>query len=381
MAEPFSPLAIQALREKLLHAGIGSRRASRSQPMNARILRIVSAAVLASLASIATAAAQFAPPPAPPAAAPPESSGPVEVNAIAAKVNGRVITKNQVSFMLAPIFAQLSAQYPRRGAQFETEFNEAKTNVIQELIDRQIILDEFKQLGANIRPHIIDEEVKRQVRELYNGDEAKFREELKRSRLTMEGYREMTREKMVVQAMRAQQFSDAPPPLPGEVKKEYNEIKNSLRDVTQDVITFEKIFIPASDPSNPLATPETQLALAEDIASQLAEGADFAELAKTHSKDAFADQGGLQEDVPRVDLSPEFAAIVFETPVGKIAGPLLDPMGFTIAKPIKITFGPAPPLEKVREMVEERVRRKKTSAQYERWIESRRKRAMIEIKI
>jgi hypothetical protein len=32
-------------------------------------------------------------------------------------------------------------------------------------------------------------------------------------------------------------------------------------------------------------------------------------------------------------------------------------------------------------MMEERVRRKKTSAQYERWIEVRRKRAMVDIRI
>lgn len=305
--------------------------------------------------------------------------GPIEVNGIAAKVNGRVITKNQVSFMLAPIYAQLAAQFPRRGPQFEAEFNKAKAGVIQELVDRQIILDEFKQLGASIRPHIIDEEVKRQMRELYNGDEVKFREELRRSRLTMEGYREMTREKMVVQAMRAQQFADAPPPLPNEIQQEYNDVRNTLRDVTKDVITFQKIFIPATDPANPLATPETQLSLAEDIASQLASGKDFAELAKTHSKDAFADQGGLQEDIPRTDLSAEFAAIIFDSPTGKIVGPLMDPQGFTIVKPVKIQFGPAPPLGEVREMIEERVRRKKTSAQYERWIETRRKRAMVDI--
>jgi peptidyl-prolyl cis-trans isomerase SurA len=309
------------------------------------------------------------------------AGGPVEVNGIAAKVNGRVITKNQVSFMLAPIYAQLAAQFPRRGPQFEAEFNKAKAGVIQELVDRQIILDEFKQLGASIRPHLIDEEIKRQMRELYNGDEVKFREELKRSRLTMEGYREMTREKMVVQAMRAQQFADAPPPLPNEIQQEYNDVRNTLRDVTKDVITFQKIFIPASDSANPLATPETQLSLAEDIASQLASGTDFAELAKAHSKDAYAEQGGLQEDIPRTDLSAEFAAIIFDSPTGKIVGPLMDPQGFTIVKPLKIQFGPAPPLGEVREMIEERVRRKKTSAQYERWIETRRKRAMVDINV
>ena len=61
--------------------------------------------------------------------------------------------------------------------------------------------------------------------------------------------------------MRAQQFSDAPPPLPNEVEKEYAEIKSTLRDVSKDVISFQKIFIPASDPQNPLATPDTQLTL------------------------------------------------------------------------------------------------------------------------
>lgn len=319
--------------------------------------------------------AQAAPPPKPP-------SGPVEVNGIAAIVEGKVITKNEVSFMLAPVYAKLVAEYPRRGPQFETKFNEAKANILQELVDRQIILSEFKQLGASIRPNLIDDEIKNQMRDLFNGDEAKFREELKRSRLTMEGYREMTREKMAVQAMRSQQFSDAPPPLPNEVQREYNEVKASLRDVSKDVITFRKIFIAASDSENPVATPESQLSLAEDVAKQLGAGKDFAELAETYSKDAYAEEGGLQENVPRTDLSPEFAAILFDSEVGKIVGPLLDPLGFTLVKPVKITLGPAPAMDnRIREMITERVRRKKTSAQYERWIESRRKRAMVKIKM
>ncbi len=337
------------------------------------LVPVFSMVVSAAISLTPAARAQLAPPPAP--------AGPVEVNGIAAKVNGRVITKNQVSFMLAPVFAQLATQFPRRGPQFDAKFKEAKGNIIQELIDRQIILDEFKQLGASIKPNLIDDEVKRQIRELYNGDEARFREELGRSRLTMPGYREMTREKMVVQAMRAQQFSDAPPPLPNEIQKEYDEIKLTLRDVSKDVITFQKIFIPMSDAQNPINTPDSQLALAESVAQQLAEGKDFATLAKEVSKDAYAPEGGIQKDVPRPDLSPEFAAIVFETPVGKIVGPLLDRQGFTIVKPIKIDFGPAPPLnDELRQMIEQRVSKKKTSEQYERWIQGKRKRAMIDIK-
>lgn len=304
----------------------------------------------------------------------------VEVNGFAATVNGRVITKNEVSFMLAPLYAQLATQFPRRGPEFDRQFLEARGKVLQELVDRQIILDEFDQRGAEIKANFIDDEVNRQVRELYNGDEKKFRQELEKSRLTMEGYRAMTREKMIVQAMRAQQFADAPPPLPDEIQNEYNEVKKVLRDVTKDKISFRKIFIPAIDQDNPLATPEMQLALAENLVSQIKGGASFEELAIANSKDAFAAQGGLQESVPRVDLSPEFAAIIFEAAPGEVIGPLLDPRGFTIVKVTGTDLGPSPSIDKVRPMIEERVRKKKTAAQYDRWIEGRRKRAMIDIK-
>jgi peptidyl-prolyl cis-trans isomerase SurA len=307
---------------------------------------------------------------------------PIEVNGIAAKVNGKVITKNEVSFLLSPTYAQLAAQFPRRGPEFERRLKEARDGILKELIDREIILDEFKLIGGAIKPQFIDQEIKRQMRELYNGDENKFRAELKKSRLTMEGFREMTRKKLIVQAMRAEQFADAPPPLPGEIRAEYEKIKGSMRDITKDVISFKKIFIPIVDQQNPIATPETQLALAEDVLRQLKEGKDFAALAKEFSRDAFSDQGGIQQNVPRIDLSPEFAAIIFDAKVGELVGPLQDPQGFTIVIPITIVPGPSQPLSdpQVKKFVEERVSRNKTSAQYERWIEARRARAMIDIR-
>ena len=304
-----------------------------------------------------------------------------EVNGIAAKVNGRVITKNEVNFMLAPIYAQLRAKYPRRGEEFRTQLQEARDNILAELIDREIILDEFQQLDATIPDQAVENQVKREINRLYNGDKERFNEELRRSRMTMSGYREMSKENMIVQAMRQAQFDDAAPPLPNEIQNEYNRIKSELRDVTNDRITFHKIFIPAQDLRNPTATRETQLALAEELVKNIKDGEDIAELAKIHSKDAFAAEGGLQEDVSRTDLSAEFAAIIFAAEKGEVVGPLSDESGFTIVKPVEITFGPTPSLSEIRDVVEERVRRKKTSRQYEDWIEKRRERAMIDIRI
>lgn len=316
-----------------------------------------------------------------PAAPPAEPAGAFEVNGVAAVVNGTPITKNKVGFMLSPIFAQLAAQFPRRGPEFERQVLEAREKILQELIDREIIIFEFKLMeekGANLPDHVVDKEIKRQILANYDGNEEKFQAELKRARMSMDGYRKMTREQLIVQAMRAEHFSDAPPPLPGEVAKEYAAMKDKLRDTTKDKITFYKIFLPRQDAQNPLATPDSQLALAEQLAAEIKNGADITELAKKHSRDAYADKGGFQENLPRTDLATEFAAIIFAGKEGDVLGPLEDPAGFTVVKIVDIIPGPTPALAgDVREMVEDRVRTKKNSVAYENWISKKRKSATV----
>lgn len=340
---------------------------------------------LALLAATGLSSAQE-PAPAPPAqpVQQPMPGGAFEVNAIAAVVNGRTITKSKLGFLMSRDYAILAAQFPRRGAEFERQVLEARNKILQELIDREIILSEFKELekkGANLPEKAVDREISRQIRESYNGSDALFQEELKRARMSREAYRKMTKEQLIVEAMRFEKISEAPPPLPNEIQKEYNEIKNTIRDITKDKITFNKIFLPRQDADNPLSTPESQLALAEQLVLDINNGADIAELAKKHSRDAFAAEGGFQKDLPRTDLAPEFASILFNHKPGEIVGPLEDPAGFTIVKVVAISPGPAPSLSEVKEQIDGRVRRKKSAVAYEKWIESKRKIAVIVKKI
>ncbi|MBB5352036.1 peptidyl-prolyl cis-trans isomerase SurA [Haloferula luteola] len=314
----------------------------------------------------------------------PEGGGMVEVNRIAATVNSRLITAKDVGMMMGPEVGRLMAEFPRRGPEFERQLKEVRDQVLKELIDRELIMSEFRkreQKGANLPDRVVDQEIQRQVRELYSGDMQKLRDELAKGRMSMSSYRELTREKLIVQAMRQEKFKDAAPPMPSEIDAEYRMAKDNLRDTSKDIIDYRKIFIPRIDANNPLATPDTQLAQAESLAEKLKEGADFAELAKESSADAFASEGGLQTHVPRPDLSPEFAAILFDAEEGKVIGPLEDPAGFTIAKVERIQKGPAPPLSEVKELIDQRVRAKKTSERYDKWIEELRSRAMIDIKL
>lgn len=305
----------------------------------------------------------------------------VEVNGIAAVANGKVITKREVAFQLAPLQAQLQARFPRRGPLFMREVNKAKDEILQELIDRELILSEFKnKLQGNLPKDAVESEIRRQIRDVYNGSEKEFLAQLKKLGMARSKYAELTRKKLIVQAMRAQQFNDAAPPTPGEVKAEYTKIKRDFRDVTKDKITYEKIYVPKSLPDQ-IVTPEEQLSLAESLAEKLRNGADFATLAKEHSTDAFAEDGGKWPETPRTDLSPEFATIIFNEKKGTIIGPLEDQLGYTIVRTISTKDGPSPPLDKVRKVVESRIQRQKNSASYERWIERIRKGAIVKKKI
>lgn len=305
------------------------------------------------------------------------------VTGIAAKVNGKVITTNEVEYHLTPYREQLSAQMPRKGPQYDSMLKKARGEILDNLIERELILTEFDRTtqGRSIPSHAIDEEIKRQIRELYNNNRSEFNKALKESGMTLQQHRRETEKKLIVQAMRAAQFKNAVPPLPNEVRAEYNKSSRQMRDITGDALEYHKIYIPKADPANALVTAKTQLQLAERLVDELKKGADFATLAKEHSKDSYAEDGGKVEKTPRTDLSAPFAAIMMDTDEGKILGPLEDARGYTIVRLDKKYYGPAPSLSKVRKAVEGRVRARKNKEKHDRWMKRLRQNAMIIKKI
>ena len=306
----------------------------------------------------------------------------IELTGIAAKVNGRVITKREVYFHMAPTVSLLRAKYPRLGEQYQREFLKAQEDVLDQLIENKLVLSRLEDGGARVPDHVIDEEVARIIREVFNGSEKEFRKHLGETGMTWRKFRESQREAILVQAFKSQQFRDVPPATPSEIKKRYNERREELRDPATDKISFQKIFIPSIDPEDPTSTPDDQLAFAEDLAKQLREGADFTELAKKYSAGAFAAEGGIWNDTPRPDLETGFADILFDSKKGAIEGPLKDPRGFTIVKVLGIKKGPSPPFDKtMRERMRVEVEIERRSERYQEWLLLLKRNAMVERRI
>jgi peptidyl-prolyl cis-trans isomerase C len=69
-----------------------------------------------------------------------------------------------------------------------------------------------------------------------------------------------------------------------------------------------------------------------DLKKQIAEGADFGELAKVHSKCPSGAQGGALGTFGPGQMVKEFDEVVFSAPVGEVQGPVRTQFGFHLVE-------------------------------------------------
>ena len=301
------------------------------------------------------------------------SQGPQLVNKIAAKVNGDVITLNELMIKVAPSQSVLMSRYPRRGATFQRQLEELKAGILDELIDRAIIFTEFKDRVRSFPDYQIENEVKRVVQNVYNGDEQLFKKYLKATNLTRDQFKEQQRKELLVQIVRAQQFGDVAVPKEDELREEYGRWSITNRDRAKDLGTYRRIYLHKSRGGGPFS----QLKLAEDIVKKLKNGEDFNDLAKRYSNGSHAEQGGVWKNIPRTDLAMEFGTLLFETSGSEIMGPLEDQIGFNIVQVMERKLGPAKAFTEVREEIQRRVISDKKKSNYQKWMKKMRARAVI----
>lgn len=300
------------------------------------------------------------------------------VNRIAASVNGRPITSSAVRMRLAPIIHELVALYPRQGSKFLSELVKAKNEILDDLIETEMVLGEFEGKGYSIQDEHIESAINNRILVQANGNRDLFLKGLKQAGMSLSEFREMVKREETVSAMRASRYERGVPPTPDEIAAEYEVVKSDFRDMTQDRVQFDKIYIPANS-DDVTKTLDDQLDLAESLAKDIRAGKiSFANAAKQYSKDAMAENGGRWPETKRGDLAPEFAAIIFSSEPRKVIGPVFDGRyGFTIVRVVKKRLAPAPPLSKIKQQVDASVRRKRSEARYRQWIERLKKKAII----
>src|ERR1700747_1002948 len=97
-----------------------------------------------------------------------QAAEPEVIDGVAAVVNGDVITFSQVQEVSGPRERTLREQFT--GAELIEKIKEARLSALNDLIDRQLILQEFKKKQFTIPEYVIEDQVQSIIRDEFAGD-------------------------------------------------------------------------------------------------------------------------------------------------------------------------------------------------------------------
>ncbi len=237
------------------------------------------------------------------------------INGIKAIVHDSVITYEEVEVAAAQEAQYLQRQYRTSPSTLRAKLTEVRTNSLEQLLQRQLILRDFGQAGYNLPESFVDEAVAERIRERFGGDPVKFAKTLQADGVTREKFRQQLRDQIIVEILRSKNVFQEAVMSPHKIEKYYVENRDKYQ--VEDEVKLRMIIL--NKPTS--AEAERVRTLAGEILYKIKEGATFAEMA---AEIAALNSQGLQRGevrdwgwVERSVLKKELADVAFKLKAGE----------------------------------------------------------------
>jgi parvulin-like peptidyl-prolyl isomerase len=233
-------------------------------------------------------------------------------NAIAVIVNDAIITYEEIEALSAPAVELYQRQFARQPELMQQKITDARAEATEQLVERQLILHDWKTSGYNLPESIIEDAVKERIRERF-GDNLTFTKTLQAQGVTKEQFREKVREEIIVGALRAKNIGSELIISPQKIEAYYAANRDKFK--VDDQVKLRMIVIN----KKPGDTNSPARALMEEVRRKIKEGAAFAEMAAIYSEGSQRSQGGdwgwVDRSVPRKEL----AEVAFSLQAGQLS--------------------------------------------------------------
>ncbi len=294
-------------------------------------------------------------------------------NGIAAIAEGKVITVEDIRREIAPLVQQL-----QREAKNEQEFNQKlealQDDVIQNLIDRVLIVKEFySDEKRRIPESFVDNAVSENIITQFEGDRSKFLAYLRSRGLTQREYRREVEEDIIYSYMRGQQRKSQSVVSPVQVETFYNENKD--RFFQEDGVHLRLIQFSRKDG----ISDEGLRAKAEAVKTRLAAGESFESIAKDVSDDSRKARGGDWGWQKKSDLKPAFSDPLFALKAGQATDPIILPEGAFVLFAEERRYAGIQPIDEVRDDIERTLIQQMGRQSQERWLERLRRNGYVKL--
>lgn len=288
------------------------------------------------------------------------------VNRIVAVVNDEIITEADVAAHVHSILKEHALSDPTQAESLEVQMM-----MLRNLIEQRLILQEAKKLGVVVGT---DETAQRlETLRSRAGSEEQFQQRLAESSLTEDALREKIREQLLVQRVIDAKVRSTIVVTPLEVSSALGD-QPDLAKPGERVRILHLLVRVTED-----RTEAEARARITDLHRQLANGADFAALAKRYSADPNAADGGAMGWVAQGDLMPELDAALFSVPVGAVSEPIQTRLGFHLVKIEERRTASDLSVTEANRTVYQQLYQQKFEAAMKRWLSELKNRAYIEI--
>lgn len=347
-----------------------------------RFIPILAGLLLASSAAAQTPALpptevtppESAPPElAPPRVAPPPqapSAEPQVANGIAAVVEDRIITVDEVRREISLLVPQLQRD-ARNEAEFQQKLRTLQDEVVQSLVDRVLVVKHFEKEGYAVPSSYIESELKDLIRRDFDGDRGRFLQYLQTQGVSVRNFRKDLEERIVVQYMRGQMRRSESIVSPERMEQFYEEKKSTFY---QDEAVHLRIIQLTSLTNE---GDDILVQTAENIERELESGTSFAELAKRYSQDRRRREGGSWGWIKTDELREDWRDVIAQLEVGEASEPIEAQEGIFILYVEDFREAGIQPIQEVRDQIETILASQMAREDQERWLERLRRNAYV----
>jgi len=292
------------------------------------------------------------------------------LNGISAVVNDSVVT-----FMEVQLFSKRALETASRRARTQTDFDDDSLKIqkaaLEQLIERRLIVQEYKTAGYNLPESIVDDILKKQVKTEY-GDQVTLTKMLRLQGRTFDSFKQEERERLIVGQMIRSKIAQEVIISPRRIERVYDQNKEKYR--VGERAKVRMIMVDARKHGRGEAHQ-----IAVDVTGKIKAGGDFAKLADEFSDDARTNKGGDRgwiEDKDTV-FRKELKEVIFKVPAGQVSDVIdIDGSAFIIKveekKPAQVQ-----PIADVRLAIEGQLKVEERDRLQKAWLGRLRKKALI----
>jgi peptidyl-prolyl cis-trans isomerase SurA len=292
-------------------------------------------------------------------------------NGIAAVVEDKVITVDDIRREIVPLLPQVQRE-SRNEREFNEKINALQENIVQQLIDRVLIVKEFyKDEKRRVPASFVDNQIAEMIATQFDGDRSKYLAYLRSRGISQKDYRKEVEEDMIYGYMRQQQRKSASTVSPVKIQTFYDE--NKERFYQEDQVHLRLIQFTRS----PDETDESLRSKGQLVVDQLATGASFVDLARLYSQDPRRTRGGDWGWQRRSDLREEFTDVIFALDKGENSNVILMPEGAFILYVEDRKHAGIQAIDEVRGDIERILVQQGAREAQERWLERLRRNGYV----